>query len=41
MEQLRAEGAAEREVRFTLAVSEYGDRHVELRIVRTSPAKGS
>ena len=33
VEKLRAESAAPRDVFFTLAVSDYGDRHVELRLV--------
>jgi len=32
-EKLRAESAEPHDIRFTLAVSEYGERHVELRLV--------
>lgn len=33
VEKLRAESAAPHDVFFTLAVSDYGDRHVELRLI--------
>jgi len=36
VEKLRAEGEKPRDLTFTLAVSDYGDRHVELRIVSLS-----
>ena len=33
VEQLRAESAVPHDVTFTLAISDYGERHVELRLV--------